>query len=95
MPLYTDGFNAVIVQFGRGDIAVLRAHHEDEAADTEIILAGQEPHPIGVGAPELIGRASDSLGEMVVRLCFDNVASLDVLIGELQVLRAALAGGEG
>ena len=89
MPAYLAS-GSLILRFGEGDIAICTARAADSPYANEIAFAeNHEPRPIGSANPEHIGRSTADLA-CPVRLVFDRVESVDVLIGQLQALRAGM-----
>jgi hypothetical protein len=89
MPIY-EGDGSLILHFGRGDVAVVTGRNTEKDYEDELCFVRQSEHEIGAPVdPELAGKATDVV-DCPVRLVFDNVESLDVVIEELQKLRAKM-----
>lgn len=89
MPIYAgtaDG--ATVAHFGVGDLVVaLGVEDGDEASARELVVFQvDESHPIGEFRPEVTGETTANL-KSPIRLYFENVESLDVLIERAQTLR--------
>lgn len=100
MPHYTnDSDGSLVLHFGQGDIAVCTGRATDSRAahdeDELLFVVGQGKHPIGDPAG-LEGRRTDELREAglqtPVRLVFDNIESLDVVLDKLWRLREGMSG---
>lgn len=84
----TDG--ALNVLFGHGSVLVSKARLESEAEERVIVLRAVEP-PREVGVvwhddPE-IGKSTAEVPGQKIKLIFDNVAGIDSLVTELNLLR--------
>jgi len=89
MPIYNDGDTKVCV-FGKGDIAVGTARKIDSDINTTLcLIQDTECNPIGQPNPHHIGLDIEDMNTQI-EMIFDNVASIDVVISQLQVIRADL-----
>lgn len=85
MPIY-EAAKSLVLHFGYGDITVANGRNAEKDYEDEICFVRQEPHAIGEENAALIGKATDAI-DCTVRLIFDKIESLDVVIEELQRLR--------
>jgi hypothetical protein len=90
MPIY-EAAGSLVLHFGHGDIAVCNGRNVEKAHEDEICFVRQEAHSIGESADaELAGQSTDKI-DCPVRLVFDKLESLDVVVDELLKLRAKMA----
>lgn len=80
-----------LVEFGRGIIRITSAYIDEKGVLT---LNTHEHMPVGESAP-LLGTIDEKLQDIQnseVRITFDNIKSLEVLILKLQEVRAMMLG---
>jgi hypothetical protein len=88
MPIYKAA-GSLVLHFGHGDITVGSGRNIEKDYEDELCFVRQAPHKIGEQNEEVIGRATDAI-DCPVRFVFDKIESLDVVIEELQKLRAKM-----
>lgn len=88
MPIY-EAAGSQIIHFGHGDIAVALGKNAEKDYEDELCFVRQRPHPVGEKSDGLIGKATDTV-DCPVRFIFDNIESLDIVIGQLNHLRNAM-----
>lgn len=95
MPIGKDDTGHPTAYFGNGDIAVSTGRvRGDKICSCVVLHSMKQKHPVGEPRPENLGIPTDEipLGDCI-RLQFGSVASLDVLIHRLWILRAEMAWG--
>lgn len=93
MPIY-EASGSLILHFGYGDIAISTGRNVEKTIEDELVFTGQSPpKPIGRTDDGMTGLDSQYLGSPV-RMIFDQVESLDVLIEQAQALRQKMADGK-
>jgi hypothetical protein len=92
MPKYLDDSGALVLHFGHGDIAVNTGRRGENREDEVVFVLG-EPGEIGRPA-SLHGQSTADLN-IAVRMIFDNVEALDVVLETLQDLRAKMIAPHG
>jgi len=86
--------NTLILNFGSGDI-VIALGSEERKSPSELVFIPVEPGEIGRGYGEVVDKPASEVNA-VLRMRFDRVESLDVLIRAIADLRGYLVarGGE-
>lgn len=90
MPWHTnqeDG--ALVIEFGKGDLAIAGAGVVPGNTDELIIYPAAQITPIGTSNSSDIGKNTTEV-KALVRLCFHDPRSLDVLIHQAQEIRALM-----
>jgi len=89
MPIYNDGDTKVCI-FGKGDISVCTFKYDGSGLDTVLgFVQDTKDNPIGTINEHHIGLSADEMDTQVI-MHFDNVVSVDIVISQLQVIRADL-----
>lgn len=78
--------NVILMEFGHGSIAVTTAKEIITGPENLLLFGTQEPQPIGTGE----GEPCDDMDNIVVAMTFKNVASIDVVIRQLNKIREQL-----
>lgn len=80
---------ALVIVFGKGDLAIAGASVNPGVTDELIIYPAVQPMPIGAGNSSDIGKSTAEV-KALVRMVFHDPRSLDVLIHQAQKLRSLM-----
>lgn len=83
----------LIVEFGTGEVGVMRTSEQGEDFESGIAFVRQEAHPIGEVVPGRIGKTTDEVGSFL-RFHFSNRESLQVVINDLIAVHASMKAVE-
>ncbi len=83
----------LIVEFGKGEVGVMRTSEQGEDFESGIAFVRQEAHPIGEVVPGRIGKTTDEVGSFL-RFHFSNRESLQVVINDLIAVHASMRAVE-
>lgn len=83
----------LIVEFGAGEVGVMRTSEQGEDFESGIAFVRQEAHPIGEVVPGRIGKTTDEVGSFL-RFHFSNRESLQVVINDLIAVHASMKAVE-
>lgn len=86
MPIIRDGHDRPLAVFGYGDIAIGLGQCRIDPFPVELIFEETEPREIGEDKPDILGETTKE-GVPTIRLRFERVESLDVLIQKAMQLR--------
>lgn len=82
--------NVLHLQFGNGDIMFCNARAVDRDVDNQMLFVQGTPHPIGTFFHDLKGKSTEELTNLQVMFEFDNVKSLESLIGAFESLKNSM-----
>jgi hypothetical protein len=91
MPCYIDAHDTVYAHFGYGDILVGHGHRVGSKKIDELLLYGsptEEKHEVGESVK--LTETTIDYDYPHIRMIFENVASLDVVLDTLQFIRAEM-----
>ena len=94
MPILQKG-PTITAFFGTGDIAICVGRDADgdpNAPENEVVLVRANPHEIGEWTLAFDGKTSDEV-DAPIRMVFDKVESVNVMIERLHAVRSNLIGG--
>ncbi|BDI33427.1 hypothetical protein CCAX7_54780 [Capsulimonas corticalis] len=93
MPSYPGDDGSLILHFGSGDIAICPSKGLDRECEDEIAFIVHEPGEVGRYYGEWKGKSTSELNTPV-RMIFDTVDALDVVVEQLTTLRFKMTGDE-
>lgn len=93
MPAYQSG-QSICLHFGWGDIGVCLGRNVTKSFEDELVFSPSTPHVIGEPTTELEGKTTDEI-PAPVRMIFENVESLDVVVDQLNLLRQKIVDAKG
>ena len=94
MPIYQDVDGHPVVHLGVGDVVIALGRALNSPAeyrDELVFLEGFRAQAVGAACPEADGTMTQP-GQAAVRVIFDTIAALDVVLAKLMELRQDLGG---
>jgi hypothetical protein len=85
MPIY-EAQGSLILHFGEGDISISNGRNAEKDFEDELCFTAQPAHRIGEENTEIVGKNTKEVGT-AVRMVFEKLESLDVLIEQAMILR--------